>query len=390
MANPEHLKILKQGVEVWNKMWEQNPQIRPDLGQADLRDMNLAGVILNNARLIMADLTGANFQEAKMSNADLLHAKLENTNFTGADLSQTNFGYAKAELHGANFERTVLFMASFSQANLKNSNFNNAHLVVAKLLGANFQGSSFVNADFNRAELNKANFRNAILTNAKLRGAYLSEADFSNAHLEHSRIYGISAWDIKKDNLIQKDLIITPPNEPEITVDDLEVAQFIYLLLNNQNIRNVIDTITSKAVLILGRFDEKTGRKQVLDALKDELRHRNYLPIVFDFDPLKSRNLTETVSILAKMSRFVVADLTDPRSIPQELREIVPVTPSLPIVPIILDSQREYGMFEFFTNYPWVLPIYRYESQASLLENIVPAIIAPAEEKAEALRPTPH
>jgi len=55
-------------------------------------------------------------------------------------------------------------------------------------------------------------------------------------------------------------LIITPPNEPEITVDNIEVAQFIYLMLYNQKIRDVIDTITSKVVLILGRFTPE--RKQ--------------------------------------------------------------------------------------------------------------------------------
>jgi len=42
--------------------------------------------------------------------------------------------------------------------------------------------------------------------------------------------------------------------EPVITVDNIEVAQFIYLLLNNRAICDVIDAIASKAVLILGRF----------------------------------------------------------------------------------------------------------------------------------------
>jgi hypothetical protein len=52
-------------------------------------------------------------------------------------------------------------------------------------------------------------------------------------------------------------------DEPKITVDNIEVAQFIYLMLNNEKVREVIDTITSKAVLILGRF---TGeRKPVLE-----------------------------------------------------------------------------------------------------------------------------
>ena len=53
-------------------------------------------------------------------------------------------------------------------------------------------------------------------------------------------------------------------------------------MLNNQKVREVIDTITSKAVLILGRFTDE--RKAVLDALRDELRKRDYLPILFDFE----------------------------------------------------------------------------------------------------------
>jgi hypothetical protein len=60
------------------------------------------------------------------------------------------------------------------------------------------------------------------------------------------------------------------------------VAQFIYLLLNNERIRNVIDTITSKVVLILGCFTE--DRKRLLDAIRDELCKRDYLPILFDFE----------------------------------------------------------------------------------------------------------
>ena len=67
-------------------------------------------------------------------------------------------------------------------------------------------------------------------------------------------IYGVSAWNLQLEGAQQSDLVITPYNEPEITVDNLEVPQFIYLLLNNEKIRDVIDTITSKVVLILGQF----------------------------------------------------------------------------------------------------------------------------------------
>jgi hypothetical protein len=51
----------------------------------------------------------------------------------------------------------------------------------------------------------------------------------------------------------QQNLVITRQDEPAITVDKIEVAQFVYLLLNNKKVRDVIDTITSKVVLILGQ-----------------------------------------------------------------------------------------------------------------------------------------
>src|SRR5205085_4992058 len=111
-------------------------------------------------------------------------------------------------------------------------------------------------------------------------------------------------------------------SRPTITVDNLKVAQFIYLLLNNQEIRDVINTITSKIVLILGRFTPE--RKAVLDALRDELRKRNYTPVLFDFEKPAKRDLTETVSTLAHLARFIIVDLTDPSSAPHEVATIIP------------------------------------------------------------------
>ena len=45
--------------------------------------------------------------------------------------------------------------------------------------------------------------------------------------------------------------------EPDITVDNIEVAQFVYLILHNEKIRDMIDTVGYKGVLILGRFTER-------------------------------------------------------------------------------------------------------------------------------------
>jgi hypothetical protein len=54
------------------------------------------------------------------------------------------------------------------------------------------------------------------------------------------------SWGVKLEGARQQNLIITPAIEPEIAVDNIEVGQFIYLLLHNEKIRDVIDTITSK------------------------------------------------------------------------------------------------------------------------------------------------
>jgi hypothetical protein len=148
------------------------------------------------------------------------------------------------------------------------------------------------------------------------------------------------------------------------------------LLLNNRKIRDVLDTVTSKVVLILGRFAEP--RKAVLDAIRHELRQRDYLPVLFDFDQPASRDITETVSTIAHMSRFVIADITDARSIPQELMAIVPNLPSVPVQPLLLSSQEEYGMFGFFRRFPWVLEPFLYVDQSALLASLEEKVIAPA------------
>jgi hypothetical protein len=162
------------------------------------------------------------------------------------------------------------------------------------------------------------------------------------------------------------------------------LALVVYLLLNNDRIRHVIDTITSKVVLILGRFTPE--RKIVLDAIREELRKRDYLPVLFDFEKPSSRDITETVRTLAHMARFVIADITNAKSIPQELMAIVPNLPSVPVQPLLLASQNEYGMFEHFRGYPWVMEPVLYKNQQALLMELELKVIIPAEAKANQQR----
>lgn len=238
-------------------------------------------------------------------------------------------------------------------------------------------GRDLSGIDFRGVGLFKANLSDCDLREAVLRQAIAIKTDFRNANLSGTHIYGISAWDNQTDGSIQKDLVITEPNEPTITVDSIQIAQFIHLLINNKNIRDAIETIVKKTVLILGRFTSE--RRDILNAIKDELRIRNYIPILFDFDSPSNRDITETVVTLAHLSKFIIADITDAKSIPQELSLIVPHLPSVKVRPIILSSQREYGMFEHFNRFPWVLSLETYDSKEDLINNIDSKIITPLE-----------
>ncbi len=106
-------------------------------------------------------------------------------------------------------------------------------------------------------------------------------------------MFGISAWDLKGVPKDQSNLIITRSGTPTITVDKLEVAQFIYLLIDHKKLRDVLNSVIKRGVLILGRFGD--GGLEILQAIAAKLREIGYLPIIFDFGKPEGRNFTETV-----------------------------------------------------------------------------------------------
>ena len=341
MASEEHVAILSDGVDAWNAWREKNRLVRPQLRGANL--------------------TGRDLRLCRFSDADLKGADLTGANLTGARFGDTYL------------RRAVLRDATLANANLSGANLRRADLTGAMLIGASLR----------RADLSKATLNGADLTGAILDYARLVETKLERATLDQCSVYGVSAWNLDLEMTAQKDLIITKDDEPTVTVDSLDVAQFLYLLLRNAKVRDVINTIATKAVLILGRFTAE--RKRVLDALREALRSRGLVPIIFDFERPSPRSTSETVSALAHLAWFVIADLTDPRSVPQELTRIVPSLPSLAVRPIILASQDPWAMFSDFRLYPWVLEPYRYDSVEGLIAAVDTYVIAPAETKAREL-----
>jgi hypothetical protein len=85
------------------------------------------------------------------------------------------------------------------------------------------------------------------------------------------------------------------------------------------------------------------------------------------------------------MARFVVADISNAKSVLQELRGIVPDNPTLPVQPIIV-AEEEPGMFDFFKRYPWFLKVHPYENPAQLLAEVGDRLIGPIEAEVEKLR----
>ena len=372
MANDEHVALLRQGVGVWNA-WRDTPAgIAPDLSGADL-----AGLDLNHARLYWTKLGGANLRGTDLDAADLVRADLMGADASGARLREAN-------LQGAFFASPNAGLEALTAAN-----FTGADLTGAYLMKVDLTGVSFHLAILREAHLDGSTLAHVDLREADLRGADLSRTlcvgtQLQGADLRDCMVYGCAVWNVCLEGAKQTGLRVSHWNEPALFVDNLEVAQFIYLLLHNEKLRGVIDTITSKVVLILGAFASE--HKRVLDALRTELARRDYAPIVFDFQQPQSRNTTETVFLLANLARFIIVDLTAQRSVPHELATIVPHLRSVAVQPLIQKGERPYGMFQDFQGLRWVLKPYEYEDEAMLLRTLKERVLDPVERRSQSLR----
>jgi hypothetical protein len=275
-----------------------------------------------------------------------MSADLSNAKLTGTSL-------VDAERGGAS-----LCEVDATKVNLTNSNLSNADLAGANLTGANLT----------YARLFDAKLAGATLVETRLMARFLVRADLKGARLERCRVHGAAVWKVVTDeHTIKSNLIVTDFADPTVTTDRLEVAELIHSLINLAAMRDVIDSLTGKAVLLLGRFTPE--RLTGLEAIAQRLRELGDLPIIFNFDKPADRSPSETVGILARLSKFMIVDLTEPKSAPYEVRLTVPDV-AVSCLPIIAQGEQAFSMFQDLRDYPWLLEGFAYGSTEHLLERL--------------------
>jgi hypothetical protein len=195
------------------------------IAKEDLTKEVWKGKFKDGTKITKADLSRILREHKKWIQSS--ESRGQKADLSGADLIGTN-------LLKANLSRASLHKTHISEANLSETNLTGAHLDDATISGTNFSGANLSSASLNQARL--------------------VNCSFSGVNLSGCSIYGISVSALNLSEAKQSDLIISDDNESIIAVDDFELAQFISLILNHNNIREIINTISSRVVLILGQF----------------------------------------------------------------------------------------------------------------------------------------
>ncbi len=412
-------------------MWrEQFPGIRPNLSgaslhHADLRLFNLSGAFLPEANLHGSDLTGANLARANLAGANLSGSILDLADLSGADLRDSNFTgssggrlFSRANLRGANFQDVNLSAAklngadicgvnlrgallsgadlveaNLSRADLRSAYLSQANLAMADLTGANLSNAVASAANFDRARLVRANLTDANLSGASFVWADLAEAnldqtDLSRANLSYVRLAESELRETRLDNCLvngirlarlrlegarQSDLVLAFGDTHPILVDDLETAQAISVFLDGESVGKRLGVAFSKLVLVLGCFSQENWA--ILDSLRRGLKRNEYQSVVVDFSNASQRQHRGNLIILAQLTQFIIAVVTESKGIAQALVSIVEGSPAVPIQPLYKHGSSSWRLNEQMKKYNWVLEPRSYEDGKEL-EKLVGDVVS--------------
>lgn len=181
MADPEHIDILMEGVDVWNKWREDNLTIGADFSDADLSGVDLAYMDAGSGYKELRDYLYEFHRENIPIGEDLVKFCRDNE-FKEADFHQPT-DFSNARLEGANLEGANLEEAILAHVNLRKANLSKAVLERANLKGA----------DLSNAELSNSKMAYALLENTLFRANDLSNV----LGLDRSIHWGPSIIDIR-------------------------------------------------------------------------------------------------------------------------------------------------------------------------------------------------
>ena len=258
-----------------------------------------------------------------------------------------------------------------SQASFFKADLTEADLAETDLTGANLQ----------QAVLERTNLRGANLANANLCFATLLTTNLENAVLDNCAVYGTSFWDVAAADSSQRDLDIMPAQQPVLSVDSLQTAQLVGMLLHHEKARYEVFSITLNTVLVIGRFPPE--RQPVLTAIKEALRRGRLLaprprlpPARLGRQERDRQDARPDVPVRRRRPDRGPAHLRDPR----RRRPLPAVHPHPAHRP---GGRRGRGPADsHYGKYRWVLPLWRFRDPSDLAARIGREVVDPAERKA--------
>lgn len=355
MANDEHLAILmdaldKNDITIWNKWRDDNPNITPDLREADLNGKDLGGANLTSSLLENVEMNQANLQSANLSRVNLINAKATKANFREVKFTDSWLG-----------------AIDLTSADLTRTDFTDAYLV--------------------EANLTRANLRESLLIRTNMERSILDYADFTHAQISDCEIGHVSILNTIFTPSFQNNLITDFG-----LVDDFKFAQFIDIWIKNIRIRESVGTFGRNTVLIV---ENRFKQDKRLDSIKTELKRHNYVTITTGLyhagrggNPAWDKQTIRLVA-LAQLSRFVIIDFTDLDVDPEVIKSFAEQIPWIPIIPIVQQREgKEFTgfMLERFFSYKWVSELIEYINLSEFISTMKEKIIDPAEHHVKILQ----
>jgi uncharacterized protein YjbI with pentapeptide repeats len=327
------------------------------LPAAEFRKVNFRKTIWTGARIEDSLFVECSFQQAQFTPSAVRTTVFENCEFRSTTVAANvdHCLFKDCRLDGYRLGRCAFPGTTFRDCSLKG----------VDLVGVDLAGACFENCDLEGANLSRAILRNASFDRCNLHGAIWSNADIEGVSVTRSEIYGISLWGTRGEPALARELSLTKPGDSaSLEIDALHIAVFVASLMEGNGVRELVDGLSSTLVLILGRFSPE--HKPVLDEIRARLRELGYTAIVFDSSVPRLRDTSETVAVLARLSRFVIADLTEPRSAPYELRSFV--TESKTPLQVVTRGEPPFSMFADLEKLPWVLPSREFTGISDLVD----------------------